>query len=129
MKQLSASPHGSECVPSGATFAELTSLRVGGAVDWVISPLRKNKRRRRLRMDQRVLLACPGSGSNVLADDGEHHYVILSLKELKGELTSRGTRFDQRGLFSAASLYRRRSQGLSELRVSGNSEQSVARCG
>jgi UDP-N-acetylmuramate dehydrogenase len=26
-----------------------------------------------------------GSGSNVLADDGAHHYVILSLKELKGE--------------------------------------------
>jgi UDP-N-acetylmuramate dehydrogenase len=24
-----------------------------------------------------------GSGSNVLADDGEHHYVIVSLKELK----------------------------------------------
>jgi UDP-N-acetylmuramate dehydrogenase len=27
-----------------------------------------------------------GSGSNVLADDGEHHYVVLSLKDLKGEV-------------------------------------------
>src|SRR5207245_4507373 len=26
-----------------------------------------------------------GSGSNVLADDADHHYVILSLKELKAE--------------------------------------------
>ncbi|MEP6637109.1 MAG: UDP-N-acetylmuramate dehydrogenase, partial [Acidobacteriota bacterium] len=27
-----------------------------------------------------------GSGSNVLADDGEHHYVVLGLKDLKGEV-------------------------------------------
>src|SRR5207302_9566155 len=26
-----------------------------------------------------------GSGSNVLADDGEHHYVIVSLKDLKAD--------------------------------------------
>src|SRR2546430_10983923 len=26
-----------------------------------------------------------GSGSNILADDGDHHYVVLSLKELKRE--------------------------------------------
>src|SRR5258705_3727342 len=26
-----------------------------------------------------------GSGSNILAEDSDHHYVVLSLKDLKGE--------------------------------------------
>ena len=35
-------------------------------------------------LDERGIAWRPlGSGSNVLADDGEHHYVIVSLKELK----------------------------------------------
>jgi len=33
-----------------------------------------------------------GSGSNILADDGDHRYVVLSLKELKGELEFDGER-------------------------------------
>jgi UDP-N-acetylmuramate dehydrogenase len=33
-----------------------------------------------------------GSGSNILADDGDHRYVVLSLKELKGELQFDGER-------------------------------------
>jgi UDP-N-acetylmuramate dehydrogenase len=33
-----------------------------------------------------------GSGSNILADDGDHRYVVLSLKELKGELDFDGER-------------------------------------
>ena len=42
-----------------------------------------------------------GSGSNVLADDGEHHYVVLSLKELKGEVTFDGELVQcQRRLFA-----------------------------
>src|SRR5258705_4345156 len=31
-----------------------------------------------------------GSGSNILADDNDHHYVVLSLKDLKGELEFHG---------------------------------------
>jgi UDP-N-acetylmuramate dehydrogenase len=31
-----------------------------------------------------------GSGRNVLADDGEHHYVVLALKDLKGEVRVEG---------------------------------------
>jgi UDP-N-acetylmuramate dehydrogenase len=31
-----------------------------------------------------------GSGSNVLADDGEHHYVVLSLSDMKGEVRVEG---------------------------------------
>ncbi|MBV9211186.1 MAG: UDP-N-acetylmuramate dehydrogenase, partial [Acidobacteria bacterium] len=33
-----------------------------------------------------------GSGSNVLADDAEHHYVVVSTKELKGEARFDGER-------------------------------------
>ena len=71
----------------GRRFAELTSLRVGGAVDWVISPQTEEQAAAVVYdLDQAgVAWRALGSGSNVLADDGAHHYVILSLKELKGE--------------------------------------------
>jgi UDP-N-acetylmuramate dehydrogenase len=71
----------------GRRFAELTSLRVGGAVDWVISPQTEEQAAAVVYdLDQAgVAWRALGSGSNVLADDGEHRYVILSLKELKGE--------------------------------------------
>jgi UDP-N-acetylmuramate dehydrogenase len=71
----------------GRRFAELTSLRVGGAVDWVISPDTEEQAAAAVyELDQAEVAWRPlGSGSNVLADDGDHHYVILSLKDLKGE--------------------------------------------
>jgi len=71
----------------GRSFAELTSLRVGGSVDWVISPQREAQAAALVyELDQAGVAWRPlGSGSNVLADDGNHHYVILTLKELKGE--------------------------------------------
>lgn len=71
----------------GRRFAELTSLRVGGAVDWVISPDTEEQAAAAVyELDQADVAWRPlGSGSNVLADDGDHHYVILSLKDLKGE--------------------------------------------
>lgn len=71
----------------GRRFAELTSLRVGGAVDWVISPQTEAQAAAVVHeMDRANVAWRPlGSGSNVLADDGEHHYVILSLKDLKSE--------------------------------------------
>jgi UDP-N-acetylmuramate dehydrogenase len=77
----------------GRRFAELTSLRVGGAIDWVISPETEEQAAALVyELDQTGIGWRPlGSGSNVLADDGDHHYVILSLKELKGE-----PRFDGR---------------------------------
>ena len=77
----------------GRRFAELTSLRVGGAVDWVISPQTEEQAAAVVyEMDRAGIAWRPlGSGSNVLADDGEHHYVILSLKELKGEPRFEGT--------------------------------------
>src|ERR1043165_8531353 len=70
----------------GRRFAELTSLRVGGAIDWVISPETEEQAARVVHaLDERgVAWRALGSGSNILADDADHHYVV-SLKELKGE--------------------------------------------
>ncbi|HEV8589437.1 MAG TPA: UDP-N-acetylmuramate dehydrogenase [Pyrinomonadaceae bacterium] len=71
----------------GVRFAELTSLRVGGAVDWVIAPTTEAQAAALVgELEKHEIAWRPlGSGSNVLADDGEHHYVIVSLKELKSD--------------------------------------------
>jgi UDP-N-acetylmuramate dehydrogenase len=72
----------------GRRFAELTSLRVGGCIDWVISPQTEAQAAAVVHaLDEAGIgWRALGSGSNVLADDGEHHYVVLSLKDLKGEV-------------------------------------------
>ena len=72
----------------GRRFAELTSLRVGGAIDWVLSPDTEGQAAAVVHeMDQAGIgWRALGSGSNILADDSDHHYVVLSLKDLKGEL-------------------------------------------
>ena len=69
----------------GLRFAQLTSLRVGGAIDWVLSPRTEEQAAALVhQFEERGIAWRPlGSGSNVLADDGEHHYVIVSLKDLK----------------------------------------------
>jgi len=71
----------------GRRFAELTSLRVGGAIDWLMSPDSEEQAAALVgAFEQNEIAWRPlGSGSNVLADDGEHHYVIVSLKELKSD--------------------------------------------
>ena len=71
----------------GKRFAELTSLRVGGAIDWVLSPLNEEQAAALVyELAQSGVAWRPlGSGSNVLADDGAHHYAIVSLKELKSD--------------------------------------------
>jgi len=78
----------------GRRFAELTSLRVGGAIDWVLSPETEAQAAAIVNeMDQAgISWRALGSGSNILADDGDHQYVVLSLKELKGELQFDGER-------------------------------------
>ncbi len=78
----------------GKRFAELTSLRVGGAIDWVLSPETEAQAAALVHeMDTAGIgWRALGSGSNILADDGDHHYVVLSLKELKGELEFDGER-------------------------------------
>ena len=78
----------------GRRFAELTSLRVGGAVDWVLSPGNEEQAAALVHeLDQGGVAWRPlGSGSNVLADDGAHHYAIVSLKELKADPVFTGAR-------------------------------------
>ncbi|MGZ5435384.1 MAG: UDP-N-acetylmuramate dehydrogenase [Pyrinomonadaceae bacterium] len=78
----------------GRRFAELTSLRVGGAIDWVISPKTEAQAATLVgELEKSDIAWRPlGSGSNVLADDGEHHYVIVSLKDLKAEPKFDGAR-------------------------------------
>jgi UDP-N-acetylmuramate dehydrogenase len=76
----------------GRRFAELTSLRVGGSIDWVISPQTEAQAAAMVHaLDEAGIgWRALGSGSNVLADDGDHHYVVLSLKDLKGEVRFEG---------------------------------------
>lgn len=78
----------------GKRFAELTSLRVGGAIDWVISPEKETQAASIVHELEKAGIGWRplGSGSNVLAGDGEHHYVILSLSEMKGEVVFDGER-------------------------------------
>lgn len=76
----------------GRRFAELTSLRVGGSIDWVISPQTEEEAAAVVHELEQAGIGwrALGSGSNVLADDGEHHYVVLALKDLKGEVRFAG---------------------------------------
>lgn len=78
----------------GKRFAELTSLRVGGAIDWVISPESEEQAAKVVQELDKAGIGwrALGSGSNVLADDGDHHYVVLGLKDLKGEVRFDGER-------------------------------------
>ena len=76
----------------GRRFAELTSLRVGGSIDWVIAPDTEDQAAAIVHeLKQAGIGWRPlGSGSNVLADDGDHHYVVLNLSNMKGEVQING---------------------------------------
>ena len=78
----------------GRRFADLTSLRVGGAIDWVLSPNNEEQAAALVHdLEEQAIAWRPlGSGSNVLADDGAHHYVIVSLKGLKADPVFDGNR-------------------------------------
>jgi len=72
----------------GKRFAELTSLRVGGTIDWVITPDTEEQAAAIVyELDKAGIGWRPlGSGSNVLADDADHHYIVLNLSNMKGEV-------------------------------------------
>ena len=78
----------------GKRFAELTSLRVGGAIDWVIAPDTEEQAAAIVYELEKAGIGWRplGSGSNVLADDGDHHYVVLNLSNMKGEVRIEGER-------------------------------------
>ena len=70
----------------GKRFADLTSLRVGGAIDWVITPDTEEQAAAIVyELDKAGIGWRPlGSGSNVLADDADHHYIVLNSSNMKG---------------------------------------------
>jgi UDP-N-acetylmuramate dehydrogenase len=72
----------------GKRFADLTSLRVGGAIDWVITPETEEQAAALVYELEKAGIGWRplGSGSNVLADDSDHHYVVLNLSNMKGEV-------------------------------------------
>jgi UDP-N-acetylmuramate dehydrogenase len=72
----------------GKRFADLTSLRVGGAIDWVIAPQSEEEAAAIVYELEKAGIGWRplGSGSNVLADDADHHYVVLNLSNMKGEV-------------------------------------------
>ena len=90
----------------GRRFAELTSLRVGGAIDWVMSPNSEAQAAALVgELEKNDIAWRPlGSGSNVLADDGAHHYVIVSLKNLKSDPVFDGERVSVTGGYSLPRL-------------------------
>src|SRR2546423_14832247 len=78
----------------GRRFAELTSLRVGGAIDWVITPATEEQAAAVVYELEKAGIAwrALGSGRNVLADDRDPHYVAVSLNGLNGEAHVHGER-------------------------------------
>jgi UDP-N-acetylmuramate dehydrogenase len=90
----------------GRRFAELTSLRVGGSIDWVLMPKTEEEAAGVVgALDASgVAWRVLGAGSNVLADDGEHRYVVLSTREIKGEARFDGERVSVSAGFSLPRL-------------------------
>ncbi|HKG15021.1 MAG TPA: UDP-N-acetylmuramate dehydrogenase [Pyrinomonadaceae bacterium] len=90
----------------GRRFAELTSLRVGGVIDWVLSPETESQAASVVGAleDAGVAWRVLGAGSNVLADDREHRYVVVSTREVKGEARFEGERVSVSAGFSLPRL-------------------------
>jgi UDP-N-acetylmuramate dehydrogenase len=90
----------------GRRFAELTSLRVGGEIDWVLSPETEERAAALVgALDEAgVAWRVLGAGSNVLADDREHRYVVVNMRELKGEARFDGERVTVSAGFSLPRL-------------------------
>ncbi|HLM55279.1 MAG TPA: UDP-N-acetylmuramate dehydrogenase [Pyrinomonadaceae bacterium] len=90
----------------GRRFAELTSLRVGGEIDWLLLPETEEGAAcvagalEESGLAWRVL----GAGSNVLADDREHKYVVVSMREVKGGAGFDGERVSVSAGFSLPRL-------------------------
>jgi UDP-N-acetylmuramate dehydrogenase len=78
----------------GRRFAELTSLRVGGRVDWLLVPETEEHAAALVgALDEAgVVWRVLGAGSNVLASDAEHRYVLVSTREVKSEASFEGER-------------------------------------
>jgi UDP-N-acetylmuramate dehydrogenase len=90
----------------GRRFAELTSLRVGGVIDWLLVPETEEKAAAVVGALETAGIAWRvlGAGSNVLADDREHRYVVVSMREVKGGASFDGERVSVSAGFSLPRL-------------------------
>ena len=90
----------------GRRFAELTSLRVGGEIDWLLVPETEAQAAAVVGALERAGVAWRvlGAGSNVLADDREHRYVVVSTREVKGRAEFDGERVSVSAGFSLPRL-------------------------
>src|SRR5919112_2077225 len=90
----------------GRRFAELTSLRVGGAIDWLLAPETESQAAAVVGAleDAGIAWRVLGAGSNVLADDREHRYVVVSTREVKGKAEFDGERVSVSAGFSLPRL-------------------------
>ena len=90
----------------GRRFAELTSLRVGGAIDWLFVPETESQAAAVVGALEEAGVAWRvlGAGSNVLADDREHRYVVVSTREIKGKAEFDGERVSVSAGFSLPRL-------------------------
>lgn len=75
-------------------FAEMTSLRVGGTIEWTLFPKQEAAAAcavyelDKAHIRWRVL----GAGSNILATDETHGYVVVNTREMKNEMRVEGNR-------------------------------------
>jgi UDP-N-acetylmuramate dehydrogenase len=90
----------------GRRFAELTSLRVGGEIDWLLIPETESQAAAVVGALEEAGVAWRvlGAGSNVLADDREHRYVVVSTREVKGKAEFDGERVSVSAGFSLPRL-------------------------
>ncbi|MDT7807957.1 MAG: UDP-N-acetylmuramate dehydrogenase [Acidobacteriota bacterium] len=90
----------------GRRFAELTSLRVGGEIDWLLAPETEEQAACLVGALDEAALAWRvlGAGSNVLADDREHRYVVVSTREVKSAARFKGERVSVSAGFSLPRL-------------------------
>lgn len=90
----------------GRRFAELTSLRVGGRIDWLLVPETEEQAAAVVGALEEAGVAWRvlGAGSNVLADDREHRYVVVSTREVKGSASFEGERVSVSAGFSLPRL-------------------------
>src|SRR5215211_7008384 len=90
----------------GKRFAELTSLRVGGSIDWLLVPETEEQAASVVGALEEAGVAWRvlGAGSNVLADDREHRYVVVSTREVKGGAHFEGERVSVGAGFSLPRL-------------------------
>jgi UDP-N-acetylmuramate dehydrogenase len=90
----------------GRRFAEITSLRVGGVIDWLLIPETEEQAAAVIGAleDAGIVWRVLGAGSNVLADDREHRYVVVSMREVKGSAHFEGERVSVSAGFSLPRL-------------------------